>query len=160
MKRCRATIAKKPNEALQLTAPSAAALRPATELRRYTSGGNMKAEDGDHDIQTLARRVFGVVGLLTGDEPEFHQGSGWYKVGEPILAWFYVVGTRAKKNPPNSILVTATKPDGELSALASKLGNNMYGSETPEYVVTCNDSLNFAGFLQFIGRAYTARHAA
>ncbi|WP_353226068.1 hypothetical protein [Salinisphaera hydrothermalis] len=120
----------------------------------------MKAEDGDQDIQALARKVFEVVKLLIGEKPQFHQGSGWYKVGDPILAWFYVVGTRAKKHPPNSILITTTISDPELGTIASKLGNNMYGSETPEYVVVCNDSLNFAGFLQFIGRAYRARYAA
>ena len=120
----------------------------------------MKIEAADPELEALVERVFSIVEWLVGERPWFHEGSGWYKAGEPILAWFYVVGPRAKKHPANSVLVTATKADARLAEVAQSTGNNMYGQQTPEYVVRCNDAENFAGFLEFIGRAYKARYQA
>ena len=119
----------------------------------------MKLDDADPELKQLARQLFAVSEWLTGEKTIFHEGSGWYKCGQPILAWFYVVGPRAKKHPVNSILVTATKSSPALEESAQKMGNNMYGSNTPEFVARPNDPVNFAEFLEFIGRAYKACNA-
>lgn len=114
----------------------------------------MKVEDADPELQQLASRVFAVAEWLTEDETAFHEGSGWYKCGKPILVWFRLNGPKARKNPVNSIVVTATKPDESANAAGTSTGNNMYGVETPEIVVRSRESDSLAGFLQFIGRAY------
>lgn len=119
----------------------------------------MKLDSADPELKELANQLFTVSEWLTGSTTVYQEGSGWYKCGKPILAWFYVVGPRARKHPPNSILVTATKSSAALEESSQKLGNNMYGSNTPEFVARPNDAVNFAEFLEFIGRAYKARNS-
>jgi hypothetical protein len=118
----------------------------------------MKIEDANPELKQLTKQVFGVSEWLTSQKPIFDKGSGWYKCGKPIFAWFYVVGPRAKKHPANSILITATKSNAELEDASQKMGNNMFGENAPEFVARSNDPHNLAEFLEFIGRAYKARY--
>ena len=118
----------------------------------------MNLDAASPELRDLAVKVFKVVELLTGEVPTYHEGSKWYKFGTPIVAWFKLIGPKASKNPANSILVTATRVTDELEESSEQIGNNMFGNKTPEYVVQCNDPISFAGYLEFIGRAYKARH--
>jgi len=120
----------------------------------------MRVEDADPELRDLTEKVFTVAEWLSGERPQYHEGSGWYKCGKPILAWFYLTGQRARKHPINSILVTATKSDEKSAESAERIGNNMFGAETPEFIVKSGDSHSLAGFLEFIGRIYKARHAS
>lgn len=120
----------------------------------------MRVEDANNELQDLAARIFSVREWLTGEKAIFHERSGWYKCGTPILVWFYIVGLRARKNAPNSIVVTTTKVDEQAEALGQILGNNMYGDQTPEMVVKSGDSVSLVDFLQFIGRAYKVKNVS
>ena len=117
----------------------------------------MKIEGASPELQEMTRKVFAVAEWICGSAPVYHEGSGWYKCGKPILAWFYLIGPRAKKHPANSILVTATKSDDRTAESAERIGNNMFGNPTPEFVVKAGDMDSFAGFLEFISRLYRAR---
>ena len=112
------------------------------------------------ELQALALKVLKVAELLCGDIPVFDAGSGWYKVGTPIIAWFRIIGPAARTFPANSIQVAATQSSPELESSSDAIGNNMFGKSTPEFVVQSSDSISFAGYLEFIGRAYKARRAA
>jgi len=118
----------------------------------------VKIEDADPELKQLALQVFSVSEWLTSQKPIFDEGSGWYKCGKPIFAWFYVVGPRAKKNPPNSIVIAATKSNASLKDASQKMGNNMFGESALEFVAKPNDPHNYAELLEFIGRAYKARY--
>ena len=51
----------------------------------------VRVEEVNDGLQEFAGRVFSVAECLRG-ETVFHEGSGWYKCGTPILVWFYLVG--------------------------------------------------------------------
>ena len=119
----------------------------------------MRLETADATLRQLAERVFRTAEWLTGEQTVYHQGSGWYKCGTPILAWFYLVGPGAKKNPINSIVVTATRPDESNRGAGSQQGNNMFGVETPELVVRPDDAGSLAEYLEFIAKAYRIRYS-
>jgi hypothetical protein len=110
------------------------------------------------DLHALASKVFKVAELLCGDAPVFDVGSGWYKVGTPILVWFRLIGPAARKFPANSVQVAATQSVPELESSPDVIGNNMFGRPTPECVVKSTDAISFAGYLEFIGALYRARH--
>ena len=118
----------------------------------------MELDKAPPELQALASKVIKVAELLCGDVPAFDVGSGWYKVGSPIMAWFRVVGPAARKFPANSIQVVATQSSPELESSSDAMGNNMFGKPTPEFVVQSSNSMSFAGYLEFIARAYKSRH--
>ena len=118
----------------------------------------MKIEDANPELKQLAKQVFNVSEWLTAQKPIFDKGSSWYKCGRPIFAWFYVVGPRAKKHPPNSIVIASTKSNVTLEDGSQEMGNNMFGESAPEFVAMPNNRQNFVEFLDFIGRAYRARY--
>lgn len=115
----------------------------------------MKIEAADPELRDLASKVFLVAEWLSGDKPIFQKSSGWYKCGDPILVWIYLTGRQAKKHPVNSILITATKSDTEST---ERMGNNMYGIKSPEFVLKSGDLHSFACFLEFIGRVFKVRN--
>ena len=117
----------------------------------------MELEKAPFELQALASKVFKVAEFLTGKAPEFNVGSGWYKFGSPIVAWFRIIGPAARKFPPNSIHIAATQSPPDLESSCEDFGNNMFGKQTPEFVVRLDDPNSFAGYLEFIGRAYKAR---
>jgi len=117
----------------------------------------MEQHKAPPELQALASKVFKVAELLCGEVPVFDTGSGWYKVGTPIVAWFRIIGPAARSFPANSIHVAATQSSAELESLSDTIGNNMFGKPTPEFVVQSNNSISFADYLEFIARAYKAR---
>lgn len=120
----------------------------------------MELDKAPPELQALASKVFKVAELLSGDAPTFDTGSGWYKFGSPIVAWFRIIGPTARTFPPNSVQVSATQSTPDLEASSLGVGNNMFGEKTPEFVVRLNDPMSFAEYLEFIGRAYKARFPA
>lgn len=118
----------------------------------------MKLEDADDGLREIAERAFHVAAWLSGSTVELHEGSGWYKCGNPILVWFYLVGPTGRKNPPNSILVTATQPDSTNRGRSVRLGNNMFGEGVPEMVLRRDDQGTFADYLEFVARVYRKRN--
>ena len=117
----------------------------------------MELEKTSPELNALATKVFKVAELLAGESPVFDPGSGWYKFGSPIIAWIRLIGPTGRKLPANSVHIVATQSTPELESSAEDIGNNMFGKKTPEFVVRLDDPHSFAGFLEFIGRAYTAR---
>ena len=111
----------------------------------------MKLDKAPPELQELASKVFKVAELLSGDSPTFEPSSGWYKFGSPIVAWFRVIGPTARKFPANSIQVSATQSTPDLESSSADIGNNVFGQQTPEFIVRLNDASSFAGYLEFIG---------
>ena len=83
----------------------------------------MKIDKADPGLRQLTDKVFSISEWLTGQPPVYDESSGWYKCGKPILAWYYVVGPKAKKNPANSILIAAAKSNTHLEDASTKMGN-------------------------------------
>ncbi|MBK9132768.1 MAG: hypothetical protein IPM20_14235 [Gammaproteobacteria bacterium] len=115
----------------------------------------MKLEDSPPALKALGEKALAICEWLAG-EPAIYRAN-WYKVGSPIFAELYLIGEAAKKNPANSIRITAAVHSAELEAVSHGLGNNMHGHAVPEFVVKSGDADSFADFLVFIGQAFRAR---
>lgn len=70
----------------------------------------MQIEKSPAPLQTAAREIFDHVRWLCGIEPRLEPSNGWYRCdnrdGAP-WAHLYLLGDRARKNPPRSLLAVA-----------------------------------------------------
>src|SRR5687768_1954010 len=88
----------------------------------------MLLDNVDSDLQQLGRRLFKVVRDLSGSEPELESSSGWYKAAsaDGVFAYFYFLGPRARRYPPNSLHLVA-KWDESLNRPDVEASNNWFG---------------------------------
>jgi hypothetical protein len=111
------------------------------------------------DLQKLGDRLFKLVQHLTGAPPEWQPGSGWYRVDSDhgVFLYFYFLGKRGGRYPPNSVHLAA-KWRGGFSDLPVEQGNNWFGSErSADLSARPNRPDEIALAEKFIRRAFDLR---
>jgi hypothetical protein len=97
-------------------------------------------EECSPSLRALGDQLFELIAARTGFRPEWQPSSGWYKARSAAGRVMYLkfLGDRARKNPPQSALLTA-EWDASLAALGATKGNNMFGRESADLSVVPTD---------------------
>ncbi len=117
----------------------------------------MDLEGTQGSLRELGNLIVTTIKELSRLQPEYIEKIDWYKAkcseNGKIFIWFRFIGKRARRYPPESILIVAKQDERLANIPGVKEGNNLYGP-SHDMVVRAGYQTEAKSALEFIKMAF------